>query len=336
MKNFGIHKIITSILVYKISKLINNVPILDRVSLYVPKASLSILLGPSGSGKSSLLRMIAGLDTPTNGSIWLNGRDATHIPVQYRRMGFVFQNYALFNHMTVKENIFFGLRLRTLGWQQIESRINYLLDSLRIKDIASQYPSQLSGGQKQRVALARSLAIQPEFLLLDEPFGALDGELRRHLNKWFKHYLKSNKITTIMVTHDQKEAVSMADEILILREGRLAQQAEPRILYDQPIDRFVGKFLGPLIEAPKKIESINKKIPSTSEQLKQFAIDPVWAFTFGNRSIDKYDFFLGHMKFTYYLKPKIIHLKLSLNLLFTKKLNSTRTFCRTFLVEPTN
>nr|YP_636486.1 probable transport protein [Zygnema circumcarinatum]AAX45808.1 probable transport protein [Zygnema circumcarinatum] len=277
-----------SFLVYKVSKLSNNERILDRISLYVPKGSLAALLGPSGSGKSSLLRVIAGLDKPTYGSIWLNGRDATYVPAQYRKMGFVFQSFALFQHMNVIDNICFGLKLRKLSEEQITARVDYFLDSLRITDIAFQYPSQLSGGQKQRVALARSLAVQPEFLLLDEPFGALDGELRRHLSKWLKHYLKINRITAIMVTHDQKEAVSMADEILVLKHGHLVQQGEARAVYDQPINRFVGNFLGTLIEAPK----IPFSLQTVFKNINSFAVDPVWSHTLDNRSVDKYKFFV--------------------------------------------
>jgi sulfate/thiosulfate transport system ATP-binding protein len=279
-----------SILVYKLSKLLGrDFQVLDRISLYVPQGSLAALLGPSGSGKSTLLRCIAGLDLSFNGSIWLNGRNITHVSPQYRKMGFVFQNYALFKHMTVRENIEFGLRLRKLSSQSINYRVNYLLNTLRIKDIASQYPFELSGGQKQRVALARSLAIEPEFLLLDEPFRALDGELRRFLSKWLKGYLRDNKITTLMVTHDQKEAISMADEIMILKDGRLVQQGKPQTLYDQPVNQFIGRFLGPLIATPDLNQSCNKTF--TENLIKRLASDPVWSRTFANRSIEKSLFF---------------------------------------------
>lgn len=279
-----------SILVYKLSKsLREDLNILDRVSLYVPQGSLAALLGPSGSGKSTLLRCIAGLDLSFDGSIWLNGRNVTNISPQYRRMGFVFQNYALFKHMTVRENIEFGLRLRRLSSQNIDYRVNYLLNTLRIRDVASQHPFQLSGGQKQRVALARSLAIEPEFLLLDEPFRALDGELRRFLSKWLKAYLRDNKITTLMVTHDQKEAISMADEIMVLKDGRLVQQGKPQKLYDQPVNQFIGRFLGPLIATPDTHHFENG---ISSESLtKRLASDPIWSRTFANRSVEKSLFF---------------------------------------------
>nr|YP_009258356.1 putative transport protein [Spirogyra maxima]ANI25263.1 putative transport protein [Spirogyra maxima] len=281
-----------SILVYKLSKLLSeNVKILDRVSLYVAKGSLAAILGPSGSGKSSLLRSIAGLDIPLYGSIWLNGRNVTHVAPQYRKMGFVFQNYALFKHMTVQQNIEFGLRLRKLSSQTINHRVNYLLNTLRIKDVALQYPFQLSGGQKQRVALARSLAIEPEFLLLDEPFRALDGELRRFLSKWLKSYLRTNQITTLMVTHDQKEAISMADEIMILKNGRLVQQGKPQILYDKPLNQFVGRFLGPLIATPNINNPNNNQSIFEEKTTQKLSFDPVWSRTFANRSIEKFVFF---------------------------------------------
>lgn len=294
-----------SIFIYKISKSLGNLKILDQVSLYVPKFSLIALLGPSGSGKSSLLRIIAGLDSSDYGNIWLHGIDMTKVPTQYRKISFVFQNYALFKHMTVYENISFGLRLRGVSSKKITNKVNELLNCLRIKDISFEYPSQLSGGQKQRVAIARSLAIQPDFLLLDEPFGALDGELRRHLSKWLKRYLQENKITTIMVTHDQQEAISMADEIIILKEGRLLQQGKSKNLYDQPINFFVGIFLGLLIELPKLNESMTlKNIPSNPpKNLKKFASDPRWINLFANEFAIKYRFFLRPFEFS--IKSKI-------------------------------
>jgi sulfate transport system ATP-binding protein len=255
-----------SILVYKVSKLLGEHFALDRISFYVPTGSLVTLLGPSGSGKSTLLRVITGLDIPISGSIWFHKKNVTYNPVQFRKIGFVFQNSALFNYMNVQENICFGLKLRKLSDQHISAKVNYLLDSLRIKEILFQYPSQLSGGQKQRVALARSLVVHPEFLLLDEPFGALDGELRRHLTKWLKEYLRINQITTIMVTHDQKEALSIADQILILTQGQLVQQGEPKILYDQPIDQFVATFLGSVIERPKKNRNQFEYVKSPKER----------------------------------------------------------------------
>ena len=239
-----------SLLAYKITKFINEFCILDRVSFYLPKGCLAALLGPSGSGKSTLLRVIAGLENTEKGcSIWLDGRDCTYTPPQHRKMGFVFQNFALFSHMNVIENISFGLKLRYLSQHEIDERVRYLLNALRIKDVALQYPDQLSGGQKQRVALARSLVLEPNFLLLDEPFKALDSELRVYLSKWLKNYIKQKGITTIMVTHDHSEAFSTADQIMIFRNGHLSQQASPELLYDNPITPFVGNFLGPFFAA---------------------------------------------------------------------------------------
>lgn len=287
-----------SILVHKVSKSLGDSKILDRVSLYVPNSSLIALTGPSGSGKSSLLRIIAGLDDCDYGNIWLGGTDVTKVSPQYRKISFVFQNYALFKHMTVYENISFGLQLRKFSSNKIRNKISDLLSCLRIEDISFEYPSKLSGGQKQRVALARSLAICPEFLLLDEPFGALDGELRRYLRKWLKRYLQSNGITTIMVTHDKGEAIEMADEIAILKEGRLLQRGKSKNLYDRPINSFVGVFLGSFIEIPKSESSI-LDIPESinSENLYGFAFDPVWMGIFANRSIYRYRFFLRPFEF---------------------------------------
>lgn len=301
-----------SILVYKLSKSLGpegTISILNRVSLYVPQGSLAVLLGPSGSGKSTLLRCIAGLDLSSHGSIWLNGRNITTVSPQFRKMGFVFQNYALFKHMTVQQNIEFGLRLRKVSSQNITHKVNYLLSILRIKDIASQYPFQLSGGQKQRVALARSLAIEPEFLLLDEPFKALDAELRRFLSKWLKSYLRTNKITTLMVTHDQKEAISMADEIMLLKDGRLVQQGKPQTLYDQPVNQFVGRFLGHLIAIPDSY-SFNEKLNINEKMVKRLASHSVWGRTFANRSIDKSVFFLRSYEIA--LHKNITHFEASL------------------------
>jgi len=236
-----------SLLVYKVSKWIQETCILDRISFYVPEGSLVALVGPSGSGKSTLLRIIAGLDTSIGGSVWLNGQDCTYTPSQYRKMSFVFQQFALFEHLTVTDNISFGLRLRGLTHDEILVRVQFFLQALRITDLADHYPSQLSGGQKQRVALARSLAIEPQFVLLDEPFKALDTELRTSLGRWLKGYLQKKHMTALMVTHDHVEALNLADEIIVLHQGRLAQQAKPAVVYDHPINAWVGQFLGPLL-----------------------------------------------------------------------------------------
>jgi len=245
-----------SLLVYKVSKWIQGQRILDRISLFLPEGCLATLLGPSGSGKSTLLRVIAGLEKDATGSIWLNGRDHTQTPIQYRRMGFVFQSFALFPYKTAEENISFGLQLRYSSQEDLTIRVNLLLEALRIKDIARQYPHQLSGGQKQRVALARSLIVEPQFLLLDEPFKALDNELRNNVSRWLQGYLKEKHITALMVTHDPREAIVFSDEILVLRHGRLVQQGTPAFIYDNPINDFVGDFFGPLIPVQARLWSI--------------------------------------------------------------------------------
>nr|WGO61415.1 sulfate ABC transporter [Aneura pinguis] len=288
-----------SILVHKVSKLLADSKILDRVSLYVPESSLTVIMGPSGSGKSSLLRIIAGLDDCDHGSIWLRGIDMTTVSTQYRRMSFVFQNYALFKHMTVYDNISFGLHLRRYPSHKIKNEVNDLLNCLRIADVSFEYPSKLSGGQKQRVALARGLAIRPDFLLLDEPFGALDGELRRHLRKWLKYYLQGNKITTIMVTHDEGEAIEMADEIAILKGGRLLQRGKPKNLYDRPINLFVGIFLGSLVEMPGSNESIVPTLESKDSVTSyKFSYNSIWKEFFVNGSMHKHRFFLRPHEFS--------------------------------------
>nr|YP_009862958.1 sulfate transport ATP-binding protein [Anthoceros punctatus]QKD76414.1 sulfate transport ATP-binding protein [Anthoceros punctatus] len=286
-----------SIPVYEVSKSLGNFKVPDRVSLYVRKVSLVAFSGPSGSGKSSLLRIIAGLDSPDYGSVWLHGIDMTNTSTQYRHMAFVSQHYALSKNMTVYENTSFGLRLRGFSYQKIRNKVNDLLDCLRIPDIVSEYPGKLSGGQKQRVALARSLAIKSDFPSPDEPFGASDGELRRHLSKWLKRYLKDNGITTIMVTHDQKEVISMADEIVVLKQGRFLQQGRSKNLYDEPIDYFVGIFPGSFIEFPQLEESLDAPLnSSTTKSMEKdftpFIPDLIWSQIFTNQSIHHYHFFL--------------------------------------------
>lgn len=336
-----------SILLYKISKLSNNKCILDRVSLYLPKGALAALLGPSGSGKSSLLRVIAGLDLPSKGSLWLNGRDATKIPIQYRNMGFVFQNFSLFKHMNVRENISFGLELRNISKSSIEKRVTYLLGALHISDISSQYPHQISGGQKQRVALARSLAIEPDFLLLDEPFKALDNQLRTYLSKWLRDYVKTKGITTLMVTHDPQEAILIADEILVFQQGHLVQQGEPKFIYDHPINTFVAQFFGPLIELPKQIQS-DFSISNTSLNTVQ-SVFP-WLEKVYCVCIDKSAYFLRPYEFhlqngfdlealivhissiTY--RKKVIEIELEISSLFVKfKIQIGYTFFREWNID---
>jgi sulfate/thiosulfate transport system ATP-binding protein len=219
---------------------------LQDVTLEVPEGSLTALLGPSGSGKSTLLRVIAGLEAPDTGRVVIDGEDATPLPAQRRGIGFVFQHYAAFKHMTVRENVAFGLRIRKRPKAQIDAKVDELLEIVGLKGHHSRYPSQLSGGQRQRMALARALAIEPRVLLLDEPFGALDAKVRADLREWLRRLHDEVHVTTVLVTHDQEEAMEVADRIAVINEGRLEQIGAPRELYEQPANGFVMSFLGPV------------------------------------------------------------------------------------------
>jgi sulfate transport system ATP-binding protein len=219
---------------------------LDGVSLEVASGSLTALLGPSGSGKSTLLRVIAGLETADAGEVFISGREATALTPQKRDVGFVFQHYAPFTHMTVWENIAFGLRIRHRPKAEIRERVDMLLDLVQLGGLGKRYPSQLSGGQRQRMALARALAPEPEVLLLDEPFGALDARVRVELREWLLRLHDEMHVTTIFVTHDQEEALELADSIAVMNAGRVEQVAAPRQLYDEPANEFVMSFVGPV------------------------------------------------------------------------------------------
>jgi sulfate transport system ATP-binding protein len=219
---------------------------LDAVSLSVPDGSLTALLGPSGSGKSTLLRVIAGLEAPDTGRVIIDGTDATTQPVQRRGIGFVFQHYAAFKHLTVRENVAFGLRIRKRPRPEITAKVDELLEIVGLHGHQTRYPNQLSGGQRQRMALARALAIQPRVLLLDEPFGALDAKVRADLRAWLRRLHDDVHVTTILVTHDQEEAMEVADAIAVLNDGRVEQTGTPRDLYDHPANGFVMAFLGPV------------------------------------------------------------------------------------------
>ncbi|NJL10604.1 MAG: sulfate/molybdate ABC transporter ATP-binding protein [Calothrix sp. SM1_7_51] len=219
---------------------------LDNINLEVKTGSLVGLLGPSGSGKSTLLRAIAGLELPDTGKIYLNGRDATYETVQRRKIGFLFQHYALFKHLTVRENIAFGLDIRKAQKAKTKVRVDELLELVQLSGLGNRYPSQLSGGQRQRVALARSLAVQPEVLLLDEPFGALDAKVRKDLRNWIRSLIEQVKITTVFVTHDQEEAMEVSDEIVVMNRGRIEQVGTPAYVYDNPATSFVVGFIGPV------------------------------------------------------------------------------------------
>jgi sulfate/thiosulfate transport system ATP-binding protein len=221
---------------------------LDDVSLEVETGSLTALLGPSGSGKSTLLRIVAGLEQPDAGTVRLEGEDVTRRPPQDRGVGFVFQHYAAFKHMTVRRNVAFGLEIRKRPKAEIAERVDDLLRLVQLHGLADRYPAQLSGGQRQRMALARALAVEPGVLLLDEPFGALDARVRKELRIWLRRLHDEQHVTTVIVTHDQEEAMDVADTIALMHEGRIQQVGGPRELYDAPANDFVMSFFGPVVE----------------------------------------------------------------------------------------
>jgi sulfate transport system ATP-binding protein len=235
-----------SILVRNSTRRFGAFTALDDVSVEIPSGSLTALLGPSGSGKSTLLRVIAGLERPDAGSVEIDGRDATDLPPQRRGVGFVFQHYAAFKHMTVRENVAFGLKVARRPKPEIRARVDELLELVQLPGLADRYPSQLSGGQRQRMALARSLAVQPSVLLLDEPFGALDARVRQELRAWLRHLHDEVHVTTVFVTHDQEEAMEVADRIVVMNHGRVEQVGGPRDLYEHPANAFVMGFVGPV------------------------------------------------------------------------------------------
>jgi sulfate/thiosulfate transport system ATP-binding protein len=235
-----------SILVRNATRRFGDFTALDDVSVEIPSGSLTALLGPSGSGKSTLLRVIAGLERPDAGSVEIDGRDATALPPQRRGVGFVFQHYAAFKHMTVRENIAFGLKVARRPKAEIRARVDELLELVQLPGLADRYPAQLSGGQRQRMALARSLAVQPSVLLLDEPFGALDARVRKELRAWLRHLHDEVHVTTVFVTHDQEEAMDVADRIVVMHHGRIEQVGGPRDLYEHPANAFVMGFVGPV------------------------------------------------------------------------------------------
>jgi sulfate transport system ATP-binding protein len=235
-----------AIAVRQVTKRFNGYVALDNVSLAIPHGSLTALLGPSGSGKSTLLRVIAGLEQPDSGDVLISGEEATHVPVRKRNVGFVFQHYAAFKHMTVFENIAFGMRVRKRSKQEIAARVQELLELVQLSGLAGRYPSQLSGGQRQRMALARALAVEPRVLLLDEPFGALDARVRKELRAWLRRLHDEVNVTTVFVTHDQEEAMEVSDRIAVINEGCVEQVGRPRDLYEHPANEFVMTFIGPV------------------------------------------------------------------------------------------
>ena len=229
-----------------ISKRFGDFVALDEVSMEAPTGSLTALLGPSGSGKSTLLRAIAGLDKQDTGEIFIFEEEKTRVPPQKRGVGFVFQHYAAFKHMTVFDNVAFGMKIRKRPKAEIRKRVHELLDLVQLGAFAGRYPSQLSGGQRQRMALARALAIEPQVLLLDEPFGALDARVRQELRAWLRHLHEEIEMTTVLVTHDQEEAMELADRVVLMNHGRIEQVGKPRDLYENPANEFVMSFIGPV------------------------------------------------------------------------------------------
>jgi len=259
---------------------------LDNVSIDVPDGSLTALLGPSGSGKSTLLRAIAGLETLDAGEVRIHGEDATAKPAQQRGVGFVFQHYAAFKHMTVFGNVGFGLRIRKWRKPQIEARVHELLRLVQLDGLADRYPSQLSGGQRQRMALARALAVEPKVLLLDEPFGALDAKVRKDLRSWLRRLHDEMHVTTIFVTHDQEEAMDVAEQLVVMNQGRVEQSGSADDLYDQPANEFVMSFVGEVnrlgdhFVRPHDMEVVLDPDDRTEEALVQLLLGDgtqVWA-----------------------------------------------------------
>jgi sulfate/thiosulfate transport system ATP-binding protein len=232
--------------VRNVSKSFNGFKALEDVSLSVPDGSLTALLGPSGGGKSTLLRVIAGLEAPDGGDVLFSGESVTTLPAQERGVGFVFQHYAAFKHMTVRDNIAFGLKIRKRPKAEVRERVDELLALVHLGGWADRYPAQLSGGQRQRMALARALAVQPRVLLLDEPFGALDATVRKELRDWLRRLHDEVHVTTIFVTHDQEEALEVAQQVAVINGGRIEQTGTPDDLYERPANSFVMGFVGPV------------------------------------------------------------------------------------------
>jgi sulfate transport system ATP-binding protein len=234
------------IAVVDVTKSFGDFVALRNVSVAIPDGSLTALLGPSGGGKSTLLRVIAGLERPESGQVLIGDEDVTSRPARARGVGMVFQHYAAFKHMTVQDNVAFGLQVRKRPRAEIRERVHELLELVQLEGLAKRYPAQLSGGQRQRMALARALAVEPSVLLLDEPFGALDARVRKGLRAWLRRLHEEVHVTTIIVTHDQEEAMEVAGQIVVLNDGRVEQVGSPRELYQQPANAFVMSFVGPV------------------------------------------------------------------------------------------
>jgi sulfate transport system ATP-binding protein len=237
-----------AISVRNISKSFGTTPVLEDINLDVTSGALTALLGPSGGGKSTLLRIIAGLETPDVGTVSILGQESTFLPPQRRNVGFVFQHYAAFKHLSVFRNVAFGLEVRKRSKAEIRTRVMELLELVHLDQFADRLPSQLSGGQRQRMALARALAVEPDVLLLDEPFGALDAQVRKELRAWLRRLHDEVHVTTVFVTHDQEEAIEISDDVVVLAGGKIVQSGPPAALYDHPRDEFVMRFLGPVTQ----------------------------------------------------------------------------------------
>lgn len=263
-----------SIEIRNIRKNFGQFSALNDVSLDVPSGELVALLGPSGCGKTTLLRIIAGLETPDSGSILFHGNDATERQVQEREVGFVFQHYALFRHMTVFENVAFGLRVRPKQTRptetEIKRRVHELLELVQLDWLADRYPPQLSGGQRQRIALARALAVEPKVLLLDEPFGALDAKVRKELRRWLRRLHDELHITSIFVTHDQEEALEVADRVVVINRGKIEQIGTPQEVYDHPVSPFVYQFLGNVNQFDSHIHQGSAKVAGVDLRLDTY------------------------------------------------------------------
>jgi len=259
-----------SIEITGVNKRFGDFVALENIDLNIPTGQLTALLGPSGGGKTTLLRIIAGLESADSGSVVIEGQDATKLPVQKRNVGFVFQHYAAFKHLSVARNVAFGLEIRKRPKDEIKKKVEELLELVHLSQFANRLPSQLSGGQRQRMALARALAIEPSVLLLDEPFGALDAKVRKELREWLRRLHDEVHVTTVFVTHDQEEALEVADSIVVINQGRIEQIGSPDDLYDRPANDFVQSFLGPVttfngrLVRPHDIDVTTHEVPGTT------------------------------------------------------------------------
>ncbi|WP_046113251.1 sulfate/molybdate ABC transporter ATP-binding protein [Aquincola tertiaricarbonis] len=279
-----------SIEIRSLNKAFGKTVVCDNLNLDIPSGELVALLGPSGSGKTSLLRIIAGLEKPDSGTVLFGGKDATFDDVRDRNVGFVFQHYALFAHMSIFENVAFGLRVRPKATRpseaEIRSKVTALLKLVQLDWIADRYPHQLSGGQRQRIALARALAVEPQVLLLDEPFGALDAKVRKELRRWLRRLHDEMHVTSVFVTHDQDEAMEVADRIVVMNQGRIEQEGTPDQVYDHPATPFVLQFLGDvnlfhgrLGHAPGGAEGAVSYVRPHELDIVDRADDSTWAVT---------------------------------------------------------